>query len=75
MNAMFGTAWRAAPWLATTCVLVALSQSVLSLAYPLGFRAIVDGAAAHQQGRIVTGLVSSPWRSPARGYCSSPAAH
>jgi ATP-binding cassette, subfamily B, bacterial len=57
MNAMFGTAWRAAPWLATTCVLVALSQSVLSLAYPLGFRAIVNGAAAHQQGRIVTGLV------------------
>jgi ATP-binding cassette, subfamily B, bacterial len=57
MDAMFGTAWRAAPGLATTCVLVALSQSVLSLAYPVGFREIVDGATAHQQGRIVTGLV------------------
>jgi ATP-binding cassette subfamily B protein len=57
MNAMFGMAWQAAPWLATTCVVVALSQSVLSLAYPLGFRAIVDGAAAHQQARIVAGLV------------------
>ena len=54
---LFGTAWRAAPLLATECVLVALGSSLLILAYPLGFRAIVDGAAAHQPGRIVTGLV------------------
>ena len=27
------------------------------LAYPLGFRAIVDGAVDHQPGRIVIGLV------------------
>src|ERR1700722_777381 len=57
IDTLFGNAWRAAPLLATGCVLVALGSSVLTLAYPLGFRAIVDGAAAHQQGRIVAGLV------------------
>jgi ATP-binding cassette subfamily B protein len=54
---MFGTAWRAAPALAGTCILVAVTSSVLSLASPLGFRDIVDGAAAHHSARIVTGLV------------------
>jgi ATP-binding cassette, subfamily B, bacterial len=54
---MFGTAWRAAPALAGTCILVAVTSSVLSLASPLGFRDIVDGAAAHHSARIVIGLV------------------
>jgi ATP-binding cassette subfamily B protein len=57
LDILFGTAWRAAPLLATECVLAALGSSVFMLAYPLGFRAIVDGAIAHQPGRIVTGLV------------------
>jgi ATP-binding cassette subfamily B protein len=54
---LFGTAWRAAPLLATACVLAALGSSLLLLAYPLGFRAIVDGATAHQPGRIAAGLI------------------
>jgi ATP-binding cassette subfamily B protein len=57
LDILFGTAWRAAPLLATECVLAALGSSLFMLAYPLGFRAIVDGAVAHQPGRIVTGLV------------------
>jgi ATP-binding cassette, subfamily B, bacterial len=57
LDVLFGTAWRAAPLLATQCVLTALGSSLLMLAYPLGFRAIVDGALGHQPGRIVTGLV------------------
>ncbi len=57
LDILFGTAWRAAPLLATECVLAALGSSLFMLAYPLGFRAIVDGALAHQPGRIVTGLV------------------
>ena len=57
IDALFGNAWRAAPLLATTCVLVALGSSLLMLGYPLGFRYIVDGAAEHQPGRIVIGLV------------------
>jgi ATP-binding cassette subfamily B protein len=40
----------------TACVLAALGSSVFMLAYPLGFRAIVDGATAHQPGRIAVGL-------------------
>jgi ATP-binding cassette, subfamily B, bacterial len=54
---LFGTAWRAAPLLATACVLAALGSSLLLLTYPLGFRAIVDGAAGHQPGRIAAGLI------------------
>jgi ATP-binding cassette, subfamily B, bacterial len=57
LDVLFGTAWRAAPLLATQCVLTALGSSVLMLAYPLGFRAIVDGALDHQAGRVVIGLV------------------
>jgi ATP-binding cassette subfamily B protein len=34
-----------------------VASSVFLLASPLGFRAIVDGAAAHERGRIVVGLV------------------
>ena len=56
-DAMFGMAWRAAPLLCGTCLLVAIASSALTLAYPVGFRAIVDGAAAGQRGRIVAGLV------------------
>jgi ATP-binding cassette, subfamily B, bacterial len=57
LDLLFGTAWRAAPLLATECVLVAFCSSLFMLAYPLGFRAIVDGAVDHQPGRIVTGLI------------------
>jgi ATP-binding cassette, subfamily B, bacterial len=57
LDLLFGTAWRAAPLLATECVAAALGSSLFMLAYPLGFRAIVDGALDHQPGRIVTGLV------------------
>jgi len=56
-DVMFGTAWRAAPLLATTCVLTAIVASLFLLGYPLGFRAIVDGAAHHHAGQIVIGLV------------------
>jgi ATP-binding cassette, subfamily B, bacterial len=54
---LFGTAWRAAPLLATGCVLAAAGSSLCMLAYPLGFRAIVDGATTHHTGQLVTGLV------------------
>jgi len=57
LGVLFGTAWRAAPLLATECVLAALGSSLFMLAYPLGFRAIVDGAFEHRPGLIVTGLV------------------
>jgi ATP-binding cassette subfamily B protein len=57
LDILFGTAWRAAPLLAAECAAAALGSSLFMLAYPLGFRAIVDGAVAHQPGRIVTGLV------------------
>jgi hypothetical protein len=43
LDVLFGTAWRADPLLATKCVLAALGSSLFMLAYPLGFRAIVDG--------------------------------
>ena len=57
LDLLFGTAWRAAPLLATECVAAAVGSALLMLAYPLGFRAIVDGAADHHPGRIVIGLI------------------
>ena len=54
---LFGTAWRASPLLAAECVLAAIGSSILLLAYPLGFRDIVDGATEHHTARIVTGLI------------------
>ena len=57
LDVLFGTAWRASPLLATQCVLTALGSSLLMLAYPLGFRAIVDGALEHQPGRVAVGLI------------------
>ena len=65
LDLLFGTAWRAAPLLATECVLAALGSSLFMLAYPLGFRAIVDGSLEHQTGRIVTGLIVTAIAFPA----------
>ena len=57
LDLLFGTAWRAAPLLATECVAAAVGSALLMLAYPLGFRAIVDGAVGHQTGQIIIGLI------------------
>ena len=57
LDLLFGTAWRAAPLLTAECVAAAFGSAVLLLAYPLGFRAIVDGAADHHPGRIIAGLI------------------
>src|ERR1700761_3616057 len=65
LDILFGTAWRASPLLATQCVLTALGSSLLLLAYPLGFRAIVDGAMEHQPGRVTGGLVIAAIAFPA----------
>lgn len=56
-DALFGTAWRAAPLLTTVSTATALVSSLLGVTYPLGFRAIVDGAARHKPGEVITGLV------------------
>jgi ATP-binding cassette, subfamily B, bacterial len=65
LDLLYGTAWRAAPLLATECVLAALGSSLFMLAYPLGFRGIVDGALDHQPGRIVTGFIVAAIAFPA----------
>jgi ABC-type protease/lipase transport system fused ATPase/permease subunit len=56
-DVMFGTAWRAAPLLCAACTCVAIVSSALLVTYPLGFRAIVDGANEHDRHRIIVGLV------------------
>ena len=57
IDALFGTAWRAAPLLTAGSTATAISASVLGVSYPLGFRAIVDGAARHHPDEVITGLV------------------
>jgi len=56
LGALFGTAWQANRGLFTGCVLAALGYVVLSLAYPIGFRAIVNGATQHHGGLIAAGV-------------------
>ena len=51
------TAWRADPGLLTACAAAALGYVVLSLAYPLGFRAIINGATEHRAGVVVLGVI------------------
>lgn len=57
LNVLYGTSWRAAPWLMTGCALAAVGSSLLMLGYPLGFRAIVDGAVRHQPRDVTVGIV------------------
>lgn len=56
-DALFGIAWRAAPLLMTGCTVTTAVSALLMLGYPLGFRAIVDGAARHKPDEVITGLV------------------
>ena len=57
LGVLFGTAWRADPRLLTACSAAALGYVLLSLAYPLGFRAIIDGATQHRGGAVVLGVI------------------
>jgi ATP-binding cassette, subfamily B, bacterial len=57
LNVLYGTAWRAAPGLMTVCTLASIGSSFLLLCYPLGFRAIIDGAARHRPHAVLFGLV------------------
>ena len=57
VGVLFGTAWRADPGLFTVCILATLGYVLLSLAYPMGFRAIVNGATMHRAGVIGFGVL------------------
>jgi ATP-binding cassette, subfamily B, bacterial len=53
---MFGTAWRAAPGLSVLCAMASVGTAFFGLVYPLGFRAVVDGAARHHEATAVAGV-------------------
>jgi ATP-binding cassette subfamily B protein len=57
LGVLFGTAWRADPALLAACTAAALGYVLLSLAYPLGFRAVIDGATQHRGGAVVLGVI------------------
>lgn len=54
---MFKTAWRAGLGLAVSCVFASLGTSFFGLVYPLGFRAVVNGATGHHQATVIAGVV------------------
>jgi ATP-binding cassette, subfamily B, bacterial len=56
LGVLFGTAWRADPGLLIACTLATIGYVLLSLAYPVGFRAIVNGATGHLAGVIAFGV-------------------
>jgi ATP-binding cassette, subfamily B, bacterial len=56
LGVLFGTAWRADPGLLLTCTAAALGYVVFGLAYPVGFRIIVDGARDHRAAALAIGV-------------------
>jgi ATP-binding cassette subfamily B protein len=53
---MLGTAWGASPGLVLLCTLVSLAGGLASLAYPVGFRLVIDNALHHQLTGTVVGV-------------------
>ena len=53
---LFGVAYRAAPGLAIWTTFLSVVAGLLGVAYPIGFRILVDGAAAHNGDRVVAGV-------------------
>jgi ATP-binding cassette, subfamily B, bacterial len=51
-----GTAFRAAPGTAIACLLASVAAAIASVTYSVGFREVIDGAIAHDSGRIVFGV-------------------
>lgn len=52
-----GVAWRAAPGLTLYCAALSLAAGLLGVAYPIGFRLVVDGALEHDRGRVELGVL------------------
>jgi ATP-binding cassette, subfamily B, bacterial len=55
-GAMVGTAWEAGPGLVLVCTAVSLASGLASLAYPVGFRLVVDHALHHQLDGTLLGV-------------------
>jgi ATP-binding cassette subfamily B protein len=58
LDVLAGVAWRAAPGLTAYCAALSLAAGLLGVAYPVGFRIIVDGALDHDRHRLVLGVVA-----------------
>jgi ATP-binding cassette, subfamily B, bacterial len=52
---LLGTGVRAAPLTAAACLVMSVVAAGASVAYSLGFRDVVDGALAHDGGRVAIG--------------------
>jgi ATP-binding cassette subfamily B protein len=52
---LLGTGVRAAPLTAAACLAMSVVSAAASVAYSLGFRELVDGALAHDGGRVALG--------------------
>jgi ATP-binding cassette, subfamily B, bacterial len=57
VGVLIGTAWRASPGLTVGCALLSLAGGVASLAYPVGFRIVIDAALAHHRAGAVIGVI------------------
>jgi ATP-binding cassette, subfamily B, bacterial len=55
IGVLVGTGARAAPLTAAACLVMSVVAAGSSVAYSLGFRELVDGALAHDGGRIALG--------------------
>jgi ATP-binding cassette subfamily B protein len=57
VDALAGVAWRAAPGLTVYCCVLSLAAGVLGVAYPIGYRIIVDGAIRRDSGMLILGVL------------------
>jgi ATP-binding cassette, subfamily B, bacterial len=55
VGVLLGTGVRAAPLTAAACLAMSVVAAGASVAYSLGFREVVDGALAHDGGRVALG--------------------
>ncbi len=64
---LLGSGFRTAPLTATALALMSIAAAAASVCYSIGFRLVIDGAVAHDGGRIawgavlVAGLFTASW--------------
>jgi ATP-binding cassette, subfamily B, bacterial len=57
IGVMIGSGFRAAPWAAAALLVMNLVTAAASVCYSLGYKLMVNGALAHDSGKIVFGAV------------------
>jgi hypothetical protein len=58
LGVLIGSGFRTAPLTAAALALMSIAAAATSVCYSIGFRLVIDGAVAHDGGRIAGGRCS-----------------